>query len=196
MLTKVRGMFSVLKLLSNISLPLWSSGGWVYNTKLRKKTHWQFGWININIQRAFFNSSRWSSMPALEFCFKTYCFVPCTTLHCFEKQWNVPWDKNACPLSKFVWVGDETDMRCHYPNMAHICFVRWPIFMSQPPTCVNSLRPGHAYMRQWNMPSLVQIMACRLLSAKPLSEPMMVYRKLEPQEQNSVKIWSEFKHFH
>ena len=142
-----------------------------------------FGWINIDIQGAFLTSSRWSSMSVLEFCFKTYCFVPCTTLHCFEKQWNVPWDKNACPLSKLVWVGDETDMRCHYPNMAHICFVRWPIFMSQPPTCVNSLRPGDAYMRQWNMPSLVQIMACRLLSAKPLSEPMMVYRKLEPQEQ-------------
>ena len=30
-------------------------------------------------------------------------------------------------------------------------------------------------MRQWTTPSLVQIMACRLLSTKPLSEPMLTY---------------------
>ena len=30
-------------------------------------------------------------------------------------------------------------------------------------------------MRQLTTPSLVQIMACRLLGAKPLSEPMLAY---------------------
>ena len=39
----------------------------------------------------------------------------------------------------------------------------------------NSLRPSDAYMRQSTMPSLVQIMACRLVGAKPLSEPMLEY---------------------
>ena len=44
--------------------------------------------------------------------------------------------------------------------------------------CVNSLRPSDAYMPQWNGPSSAQIMACRLLGAKPLSEPMLVYWQL------------------
>ena len=40
---------------------------------------------------------------------------------------------------------------------------------------VNSWRPSDAYMRRWTGPSLVQIMACRLFGAKPLSVPMMEY---------------------
>ena len=43
-------------------------------------------------------------------------------------------------------------------------------------TVVNSLRPSDAYMRCWTGSSLVQIMACRLFGAKPLSEPMLEYR--------------------
>ena len=39
----------------------------------------------------------------------------------------------------------------------------------------KSLRPSDAYMRQKPNPSLVQIMACRLFGAKPLSEPMLEY---------------------
>ena len=35
--------------------------------------------------------------------------------------------------------------------------------------CFNSLRPSDAYMRQWTRPSLIQMMACRLISAKPVS---------------------------
>ena len=46
----------------------------------------------------------------------------------------------------------------------------------------------HIYMRQWNRPSLVQIKACRLLGAKPLFQPMLVYCQLEPKEQSSVKF--------
>ena len=41
--------------------------------------------------------------------------------------------------------------------------------------CVNSLRPSNAYMRQYNIPTLVQIMACRLFGTKPLSEPKLPY---------------------
>ena len=40
---------------------------------------------------------------------------------------------------------------------------------------VSSLRPRDAYMRHQTKPSLVQIMACRLFGAKPLSEPMLWY---------------------
>ena len=36
-------------------------------------------------------------------------------------------------------------------------------------------------------------MACRLLSAKPLSEPMLKYNQLDPKKHNSVKYWSKFE---
>ena len=44
------------------------------------------------------------------------------------------------------------------------------------------------YMHQLTTPSLVQIMSCRLISAKPLSEPMLEYCQLDPWEQISVKF--------
>ena len=40
---------------------------------------------------------------------------------------------------------------------------------------INSSPPSAAYMRQWIGSALVQIMACRLNGAKPLSEPMLEY---------------------
>ena len=52
---------------------------------------------------------------------------------------------------------------------------------------VNLLRPRDAYMRQWSGPSLIQIIACRLLGAKPLFELMLTYSQLNHKEQNSVK---------
>ena len=39
----------------------------------------------------------------------------------------------------------------------------------------NSLRPSDAYMCQYNMPTLVEIMACRLVGTKPFSEPILEY---------------------
>ena len=39
-------------------------------------------------------------------------------------------------------------------------------------------------------------MACRLIGAKPLSEPMLEYCWLDPWEQTSVKSLSKFIHFH
>ena len=42
----------------------------------------------------------------------------------------------------------------------------------------NSLRQSDAYMHQWTRPSLVQIMACRLVSTKPLSEPILLISNL------------------
>ena len=61
---------------------------------------------------------------------------------------------------------------------------------------VNSSLPGAAYMRQWMGSALVHIMACRLFGAKPLSEPMLDYCKLDPWEQTSVKFESKYKTFH
>ena len=56
---------------------------------------------------------------------------------------------------------------------------------------VNSWRSSDAYMRQYNIPTLVQIMACRLFGAKPLSEPMLPYCQLDPREHISLKfVWN------
>ena len=65
----------------------------------------------------------------------------------------------------------------------------------QPIMIIASLRPSDAYMRQQIRPSLVQIMACRLVGAKSLSEPTLDYCELEPSEQTSAKFLSIFKHF-
>ena len=52
---------------------------------------------------------------------------------------------------------------------------------------INSSPPSAAYTRQWIGSALVQIMACRLFGAKPLSEPMLGNCQLDPWEQNLWK---------
>ena len=64
------------------------------------------------------------------------------------------------------------------------------------PSSVNSLRQSEAYMHWSPRSSLVQIMACRLFGAKPLSKPMLGYCQLYPQEQTSVKFLPQLIHFH
>ena len=54
--------------------------------------------------------------------------------------------------------------------------------------CANSSPPSVAYMRQLIGSALVQIMACRLFGAKPLSKPMLEDCQLDPWEQTSVKF--------
>ena len=49
---------------------------------------------------------------------------------------------------------------------------------------------GDAYMRNWTGSTLVQVMACRLLGAKPLPEPVVTYCQLDPQEQTSVNFFN------
>ena len=60
---------------------------------------------------------------------------------------------------------------------------------------INSYPPSVAYMRRWTESSLVQVMACRLFSVKPLPEPMMIYCQLDPQENISVTFKPEFKKY-
>ena len=60
----------------------------------------------------------------------------------------------------------------------------------------NSSTPSVAYKHQWIGSALVQIMACRLLGAKPLSKPMVTYCQLDLREQTSVKFESKYKTFH
>ena len=49
------------------------------------------------------------------------------------------------------------------------------------------------HMRQYTMPSLVQIMACRLFGAKPLPKPILPFYQLDPKEHISVEFYPKFK---
>ena len=53
---------------------------------------------------------------------------------------------------------------------------------------INSSPPGAAYIRWWIRSALVQIMACRLFGAKPLSEPMLGYCQLDPKVFSEILI--------
>ena len=72
------------------------------------------------------------------------------------------------------------------------CHTRLEITLLESPTTsprglwVNSSPPSAAYMRQWTGSTLFQIMACRLVGAKPLSEPMLAIGLLGT---NSSEIW-------
>ena len=59
----------------------------------------------------------------------------------------------------------------------------------------NLLRPSEVYVWQQTEPSLVQVVACHLFGAKPVSEPMMIYCQLNPKECISMK-YLKFKSFH
>ena len=51
-------------------------------------------------------------------------------------------------------------------------------------------------MHQYNIPTLLQIMACRLFGAKPLSESMLSCCQIDTKEHVSVKFYLRFKSFH
>ena len=76
--------------------------------------------------------------------------------------------------------------------------LRWCIYASQrqSPNVFTHWRWVEHIYPPVNYTSLVQIMACRLVGAKALSEPMLEYCQFEPYEQTSVKCWSKFMHFH
>ena len=78
---------------------------------------------------------------------------------------------------------------CYWLNSPH-CLKQAMVLL------VNSLRLRDAYMHHQMRPSLVQIMACRLFGAQPLSEPMLDYCQLDPCEHKSVKFKSKYNNFH
>ena len=51
----------------------------------------------------------------------------------------------------------------------------WVLIASRIMRSIKSSPPTAAYMRQWIGSALVQIMACRLFGAKPLSKPMLFF---------------------
>ena len=74
-------------------------------------------------------------------------------------------------------------MTCHLSGNSKLTYP------PPPPPCV-------AYMRQWIGSALVQITACHLLGAKPLSKPVLIYCPVDFWEQTSVRSWYENNTFH
>ena len=74
-----------------------------------------------------------------------------------------------------------------YSSLRHTCITRQN---------ANLLRSSDA-MRGW-LPwsSFVQVMACRLLGARPLHEPIMTFCWLDPLEQISTKFESKHNNLH
>ena len=60
---------------------------------------------------------------------------------------------------------------------------------------IKACPSGAAYMRRWTGSALVQVMACRLDGAKPLSEPMLPYCQLDSKEHISMKFLFEIQMF-
>ena len=58
---------------------------------------------------------------------------------------------------------------------------------------LNSSPPGAIYLCCWTGSALMQIMACRLFSAKSLPEPMPTCCQLNLYEQSTVKFESKYK---
>ena len=57
---------------------------------------------------------------------------------------------------------------------------------------LNSLWPSDTMCLELYWPSLNQIYACRLVGGKPLPEPMLTYRQLDPQE-HILMVYSKSK---
>ena len=103
-----------------------------------------------------------------------------TELWCF--LWSAPWVKNH-------EAGDWRHHRSHYDvivmKTSHIF-----ILLSHTIRMVNTIQ------HQWIGWALVQIMACRLFSAKTLPRSMPDYFQLDSWEQTSVKFWWKYQTFH
>ena len=145
---------------------------------------------------------QWVNSLALEKCdnnMKSIIFKLITQNDSLGTSWEIElsWvpqnliNEKSALVQVLAWCCQATS---HYLSQ---CWPRYtPPYGIPRPQWVNSSPPSAVYMRQWTGPSLVQIMACRLFSAKPLPESMLVYCQLDPWEQVSVKFESEFYPFH
>ena len=91
-------------------------------------------------------------------------------------------------ITQFVKRGLQTLMAGQYDNIQGRHNHRIP-------RKLYSLRLSDAYMRGQIMPSLVQIMACRLFGDNPLSEWMRVYCQLDPKGHILMNIYLRLASF-
>ena len=57
---------------------------------------------------------------------------------------------------------------------------------------LTHLLPSAAHLFRWTGTTLLHMMACRQVGAKPIPEPLLKYCYLDPQEQTSEKLRSKY----
>ena len=89
---------------------------------------------------------------------------------CMFKRWCL----HIGTALKFWWI----DAKRNNTNVStkKLCLFLNPLIYQ----LINSSPPSAEYMRQWIRSALVQVMACRLFNAKPLSELVLGYCQLDP----------------
>ena len=105
-----------------------------------------------------------------------------------NNHWLGTYTKVSLPIFAMVnWmIGNISFIPWFSGWLGNISFIR-----------VNSFPPSAAYMHQWTDSSLAQVMACRLIGAKPLPEPMLAYCQLDTWEQIGIRMLPfSFKKIH
>ena len=118
------------------------------------------------------------------------CIMHCTgTLHLMKPEhlWQTMGRRHSTTVRRHLQMTLSSTFSWRKLFLFWLEF-NWNVFL-------NSSPPGAAYMCRWTGSVLVQIMACRLISTKPLSEPMLIYCQLDPKEHISMKFYLKFKHF-
>ena len=93
-------------------------------------------------------------------------------------------------MSYYVLLRHNTIANATLPWLSHLSRMRLESII------INSFRLVDAYMRHYNIPALVQIMARRLDRATAWSVPMLNFCELVHWEQISMKFESNCKHLH
>ena len=146
-------------------------------------SHHRFQLYEIISFRPFLYCQRsWPSMFHIMTChwFGAKILLELMLIYCFLDPWT--------QFNDYFFLIQTFLFKKMHLNMFAKC---WPFCSG-----INSSPHSAANMHQWIGSALVQIMACHLFSAKPLSKPMLSYYQLDPQEQTSVKFQSKYKPFH
>ena len=113
---------------------------------------------------------------------------------CYLRPWIVLldrcifWDINMPYSWCFVMPFYFTYFLKSYTYTEHIYICLITLYENEINPHYPLISPSAAYMRHWIRSVLVQIMACRLVGAKPLPKPVLGYSQMDCKEQNSAKL--------
>ena len=78
------------------------------------------------------------------------------------------------------WLPSVSGMLISIHNIYHHIKCKYSLFSLG--LNLNSSPPSVAYIHLWTGSTMIQVMACRLLGAKPLPEPVLVYYQLDSRK--------------
>ena len=125
-----------------------------------------------------------------------------------SKMLSLTWWPFCSGLSMFRMEHSSVHVSLYLVNSFHAGFSIWSKYMYDCctfsviswPRChksaFKSSPPSATYIHRWIWSELVQIMACHLDGAKPLSELMLTYYQLDHKEHISMKFYLKFKCLH